>query len=127
MQLKRIMQNILRNTVDYYSKGDRRALDINGICQCSCNGNRCAVGRLLTKGEAFRMKPGSVGAFSVNRGMPDRLKFLPLGFLVDLQNLHDERRNWNEDRLTETGQDKVMEIKVEIESAYNGSTDEWDD
>lgn len=62
------------------------------------DGNRCAIGALLTKRQALKARDHYLSATGVLDYFPERFKFatdvLAKEFMIDLMRLHDTEENW---------------------------------
>ena len=122
------MQDILEDTIEYYSESPR-AMDASGSCQYTDdNGNHCAVGRYMRpefQTVGFYANNGvSVGSLAAD--LDTYLKSNVLGlkenFWSALQDIHDSCSNWGEydEGLTECGRTRCDSMKKKIEAGeYN--------
>ena len=125
------MQDILKDTIEYYSESPR-AMDKSGSCQYTdAGGNHCAVGRYMREEFQTTEFYGNDG-MSVNSLAADvdtYLKSNVLGltekFWIALQDIHDSDNNWceyDEDGieyeacLTECGRTRYGSMKKKIEA-----------
>jgi hypothetical protein len=82
---------------------NNRAIDIMGDCVYSHKSNGgCAVGRLLS--EELAEKISDLGQIEIVVDyLPPEIKELGIGFLEELQLLHDGISNWNDNGLSSKG------------------------
>ena len=121
------MQDILEDTIEYYSDSPR-AMDLSGSCQYTDgDGNHCAVGRYMREEFQTTEFYGNNGT-SVNSLAADLdtyLKSNVLGltqkFWSTLQDIHDCDGNWNDDTgLSEHGKNMYNTVKNKIDAGgYN--------
>ena len=104
-QRKQQMQDILKDTVDYYREDPqgRRAVDVNGDCEYTTeDGRHCAIGRYMREefldtewkenhGIGVRGLSSAVDYYLVHE-----VRGLDEDFWADLQNIHDTASNWLE-------------------------------
>ena len=118
------MQDILEDTIEYYSDSPR-AMDLSGSCQYTdSDGNHCAVGRYMRKEfqttEFYANCGVSVGSLAAD--VDTYLKSTVLGltekFWCDLQDVHDSSNNWGEydEGLTAVGEVRCNSMKRRIEA-----------
>lgn len=76
----------------------------------------CAIGRhIKNKALCFKLDGiGGVGKFEVFVVLPKKLKDLGQDFLAEVQRLHDNKSNWDENGLTHYGNTKVEIIKTDF-------------
>lgn len=112
---------LLDDTVKYYSEDTRRRCIGHGQCFYSPEkaGNKlstgCAVGRLLdiyTQLKLDLCKPSAVP--DIFELLPENVKKYGVDFLDDLQRLHDNEANWNDDGITMLGESVVAKIIEKI-------------
>ena len=103
-QRKQQMQDILRDTVDYFRADPqgRRAVTEDGDCMYTWGDNHCAIGRYMKpefQTEEFEMNEG-VGVNGLGGDIDEFLikevHGLELIFWRDLQDIHDLVGNWEE-------------------------------
>ena len=108
MNKQQQMQDILRDTVDYYREDpvNRRSVDKDGNCKYTWGNQHCAVGRYL-KSEyqkenwidndmsVYELSEYS-GDFSIDQFLVDKAHGLDLQFWRDLQDIHDIVGYWEE-------------------------------
>ena len=122
------MQDILEDTIEYYSESPR-AMDLSGSCQYTdADGNHCAVGRYMRKEfqtTEFYANCG-VSVWSLAADVDTYLKSNVLGltekFWCALQDVHDSSNNWGEydEGLTAVGRTRCDSMKKKIEAGeYN--------
>lgn len=111
---------ILEDTIKHYNINNRCAvLEVCYYNPTSTNmegkSEGCAIGRLVSKRLSLKMDKTSVDGGISNPELftllPKKLQVLGVDFLVDLQNLHDSDRNWNEEGLTSQGEVVVRNIR----------------
>jgi hypothetical protein len=110
-QRKQQMQDILKDTVDYYRKDPvgRRAVDINGDCLYTTeDGKHCAIGRYMREEflDTEWKENNGVGVNGLSSNVDYYLRHdvrgLDEDFWRDLQDMHDIVGHWYRgDRLTE--------------------------
>ena len=110
MNKQQQMQDILKDTIDYYAKdpAKRRCLTDDGDCMYTWGNNHCAVGRYLRKeyqDEAWDSNNESVnelstlsddGDFNIDWCLVESVHGLDVNFWRNLQNIHDIVSNWEE-------------------------------
>ena len=103
MDKQQQMQDILKDTVDYYSEDPegRRAVDINGDCLYTTDdGRHCAVGRYMRPEflDAEWPENNGVGVHGLSSNVDYYLKHEVRGinedFWRDLQDIHDKVGHW---------------------------------
>ena len=103
-QRKQQMQDILRNTVDYYrvDPQGRRSVTEDGDCMYTWGDNHCAIGRYMKpefKTEEFEMNEG-VGVNGLGGDIDEflikKVHGIELLFWRDLQEIHDIVGHWEE-------------------------------
>ena len=122
------MQDILEDTIEYYSESPR-AMDLSGSCQYTDdNGNHCAVGRYMREEfqttEFYGNNGTSVGSLSadVDTYLESSVLGLTEKFWSALQDIHDSSNNWGEydEGLTAVGRTRCDSMKKKIEAGeYN--------
>ena len=108
MNKKQQMQDILKETVDYYSEDpvNRRSLTEDGDCMYTWGNKHCAVGRFLKKEfqdetwsgnneSVFQLSDYS-GNSSIDKFLVDKVHGLDIDFWVRLQDIHDTVGYWEE-------------------------------
>lgn len=89
---------------------------------CIYAGRGCAVGRLIPDKElCAKLDAGplvGITSSSVWAQIPEDVKRLRMGFLADLQNLHDHECNWYPEGLTDKGLEAVNEIAKKVLLGY---------
>jgi len=111
----------LEETVNHYNSNNRCSEDEYGVsCRYSPitlglegKSEGCAIGRKLTPelARTIDLKYGSGGVKTVVSDLPQELIELEIGFLQDIQGLHDAASNWIETGLSQRGQIEVNKIK----------------
>ena len=118
------MQDILKDTIEYYSDFPR-AMDKSGSCQYTDeDGNHCAVGRYMRPEfqttEFYANNGVSVGSLAadVDTYLDSKVIGLVEKFWGDLQDIHDSDNNWGEydEGLTECGKTRCGSIRDRIEA-----------
>jgi len=118
------MQDILEDTIEYYSDSPR-AMDLSGSCQYTdADGNHCAVGRYMREEfqttEFYANNGTSVGSLSarVDAYLKSHVLGLPEKFWSALQELHDSDNNWAEygEGITSVGKVRHVRMKDKIEA-----------
>jgi hypothetical protein len=108
MNKQQQMQDILKDTVDYYSKdpANRRSVTDDGDCMYTWGKKHCAVGRYLRKEyqdetwsdnnmSAWELSEYS-GNMTIDQFLVDKVHGLDLDFWRDLQDMHDTVGYWEE-------------------------------
>ena len=108
MNKKQRMQDILKDTVDYYREDpvNRRSVDDDGNCMYTWGDKHCAVGRYL-KPEYQKENWSDNGMsayelaeysddYSIDQFLVDKAHGLDLQFWRDLQDIHDTVGYWEE-------------------------------
>lgn len=91
---------------------------------------RCAIGRLLSDDQAkyletnFKVvsklfKNFSTSTNDVEKSIYNTLSEYGKSFLIDLQDLHDDRKNWDEDGLSKIGRLFANEIEYRLDELFN--------
>jgi len=77
------------------------------------NTKGCAIGRLLPRNNPIIKKKlnGSVMFKEIKLHLPEWLLEMDLVFLHNLQSIHDNQTNWDENGLSKLGKKRVDEIK----------------
>ena len=118
------MQDILEDTIEYYSESPR-AQDSSGSCQYTDDdGNHCAVGRYMRPEfqttEFYANNGVSVGSLAadVDTYLDSKVIGLTEKFWSALQDIHDSDNNWGEydEGLTECGKTRCGSMKDRIEA-----------
>lgn len=117
-------RKLLKETADFYSEDvSRRALNEMGRCRYLVpeNGNMCAFGRCMidpenvSEGESVTQFGLNPKGPSMDEVLKDEYKGYHLEFWRDLQRLHDDDSNWDENGLTRVGADFVLKIYTNID------------
>jgi hypothetical protein len=125
-------EEILKETIEFYSVPGRRAVvmhnDIqNGCYYLSPEGNNCAVGRCMTKKaiddlieaerlqETIAMLSKDEFNLGIDHLLEERYHGHELRFWRLLQGLHDTQDCWDENGLTLTGRKQVNHMVNEFE------------
>ena len=118
------MQDILDDTIEYYSESPR-AMDKSGSCQYTDEvGNHCAVGRYMRpefQTTGFYANNGvSVGSLAadVDTYLKSNVLGLTEKFWSALQDIHDNDQNWGEydEGITSVGEVRHTRMKDKIEA-----------
>ena len=122
------MQDILEDTIEYYSESPR-AMDLSGSCQYTDgDGNHCAVGRYMREEfqttEFYANCGVSVGSLAadVDTYLKSNVIGLTEKFWSALQDIHDSSNNWGEygEGLTAVGRVRCDSMKDKINAGeYN--------
>ena len=124
-QRKQQMQDILKDTVDYYREdpGERRAVDENGDCLYTTeDGRHCAIGRYMREeflDTEFKENNG-VGVHGLSSNIDYYLRHdvrgLDADFWRDLQDMHDKTGYWNEGchKFTDRGKEQYVYLQDRI-------------
>lgn len=112
---------VLEQTIAYYSEDVNRRCRTEDVCCYSPLtigkeniSEGCAIGRLLPlelRNKLDKEFPTSNTVSKVFDMLPKEIQDLSLGFLEDLQSLHDSDSNWDSKGLTKTGISQVNFIK----------------
>jgi hypothetical protein len=109
--LKQKQLEFLENTIKHFNSSNR-GIDENGCCSYK---NGCAIGRHLQPELAEKLdRINMVGASNpyVFNKLPKSLKELGRSFLLDIQRLHDDKKYWNLNGLSDEGKLYVEQIKI---------------
>jgi len=90
-------QEVFDTVVRHLGKQRAKALKNSSDCAYrTVDGKMCAVGCLIRDDEYHPDKNMTAVQLNENRRLPDRLKNVPIRFLQDLQNIHDNNDvgNW---------------------------------
>lgn len=118
MSLKARQRAFLNKTVKYYNSTNRGIDPRTKYCTYR---NGCAIGRFLKEDDCIKL---DVLRWSIsdilydkelNKMIPVKIKNLGSRFLRDIQVLHDVKQNWNEQGLTEYGEESVNQIMNSFE------------
>jgi len=146
MSKQQQMQDILKETVDYYNEDpvNRRSVTKDGDCMYTWGKNHCAVGRFLKEeyqDETWDGNNESVnelcehnenyGGFDIDWCLIDRAQGLDVDFWTRLQNIHDTIGYWEEWHehedgrrkygLTDRGKEEYVRFQDKIaEGVYDG-------
>ena len=103
------MQDLLKDTVDYYSEdpSGRRCMTDDGDCMYTWGKNHCAVGRYLRKEyqdetwENNNMSVNELSSFAddgcnIDWCVVEKAQGLDLNFWIRLQGMHDTMTYWEE-------------------------------
>ena len=110
MNKQQQMQDLLKDTVDYYSKdpSGRRCLTDDGDCMYTWGNRHCAVGRFLKteyQDETWESNNESVeqladkaddSDYSIDQFLVEKTHGLDADFWIDLQEMHDIMSYWEE-------------------------------
>ena len=109
MNKRQQMQDILKDTVEYYAKdpANRRSTDKDGNCNYTWGQNHCAVGRYLkpeyqredweSNNEAVNeLCEDSSDGWNIDWCLRDEVKGLDADFWSVLQDMHDTIGHWEE-------------------------------
>ena len=110
MNKQQQMQDLLKDTVDYYSEdpSGRRCLTDDGDCMYTWGNTHCAVGRFLKKeyqDETWESNNKSVeqladkaddSDYSIDQFLVEKTHGLDADFWIDLQEMHDIMSYWEE-------------------------------
>ena len=133
---KQKMQDILRDTVNYYREDpvNRRCVDDDGNCMYTWGDNHCAVGRYLkpeyqrenwtdNNMSAYELAEYS-DDYSIDEFLVDKAHGLDVQFWRDLQDIHDTVgywEEWNKDidglrehKLTDRGKEIYVSMQDKI-------------
>jgi hypothetical protein len=107
----------LEKTVSHFN-ADNRGIDANGCSYSHANNGGCAIGRECTAEVAERIQysysSSSVASWGVFEQLPPHLKILGKRFLLDIQLLHDEDRNWVTNGPSVIGHQNITTIKRKL-------------
>ena len=143
MNKKQQMQDILKETVEYYAKdpANRRSIDKDGNCNYTWGDTHCAVGRYLKpeyQKESWEENNRSVfqlaqysDDYDIDQFLVKDVQGLDLGFWRNMQDFHDSHSCWiteedyNKDEepigLSRVGKDNYRTIERKINmGGYDG-------
>ena len=135
MNKKQQMQDILKDTIDYYNEdpANRRSVDKDGNCMYTWGNNHCAIGRYLKdeyQKESWIDNNMSVnelahnaddGEWNIDWCLKDKAQGLDIDFWINLQDIHDTISCWDKSGLTDRGKEKYVKlIDRIIEGDFNG-------
>jgi hypothetical protein len=121
--LKALMLKEIDDMVAYYEVNPyaRRAFS-DGECAYLIEetGSKCAIGRMLNNTDMEMLKEEQMlfdtTIFDIYGILTsERIKALPLSFLAQLQELHDNDAYWNEKGMTNFGRAAVNTIKIDVD------------
>lgn len=99
---KDAIQLVTRRLEDGKGRAVRSATNDCCTYYRDADGNRCAIGALLTKRQALTARAHMLSAVGVLKRFPERFRFatdvLAEQFMVDLMRLHDTEENWKGNR-----------------------------
>ena len=136
MNKQQKMQDLLKDTVDYYSKdpANRRCVTDDGDCCYTWGKNHCAVGRYLkpeyqkedwseNNSSVYQLYENSDN-MSIDQFLIDKTHGLDYDFWIRLQDMHDTMSNWEEwdmdidgkrkYGLTDTGKEAYVQFQDKI-------------
>ncbi len=108
-KIKEKQLSILNDTISHYNSNNRSYINGSCVYYPTENSEGCAVGRLVKDKELCK----ALGTSSVNNifsSLPDDIKELGHDFLNDLQQLHDNKDNWDGHGLSEKGKNAVERL-----------------
>ena len=129
MNKQQQMQDILKETVDYYNEDpvNRRSITEDGDCMYTWGKQHCAVGRFLKEeyqDETWDGNNDSVnelcehnenyGGFDIDWCLVDRAQGLDADFWTRLQNIHDTVGYWKKRGLTDRGKEEYVQFQDKI-------------
>lgn len=118
MKTKRL--EFLEEMVAHYSENpkERRCISIDGKCVYDPKtinhptSEGCAIGRRCDEATKEILSDGcGVNSDWIFKKLPEWMQDLGIGFLYDVQILHDSDNYWTETGLSESGKEKVEKIK----------------
>ena len=114
--LKEMQLNVLNETIAIYNIKNRSVE--NSGCKYYLNSNTgCAIGRLIEDKELCKKLDGLDDDSSVRtvfNFFPKKIRELNINFLEQLQNLHDNTNNWDDNGISKIGKQEVEDIKVKF-------------
>lgn len=110
--IRNAQTQFLRDTVEFYNSGNRGTSLTGHVCVYEPVGDSpgCAIGRHIPNKELCRNLHGGVRDLEGKAWAFGPLLVLDVGFLRDVQLLHDQRGNWNRSGLSEYGESVVTDI-----------------
>jgi len=126
---KKEMYDLLKTVVDHFSKNPEELRSTTG-CYCKYfppeskpKSIGCAIGMFIPWEDEKKWKKLdglTVNADKVIDLLPDSLKSFDKWFLRALQDVHDYDSNWNIKGLSNSGKERVSQIKTRIKNnAFN--------
>lgn len=108
-ELTQTRLQFLTETINYYNSTNRGVLK-SGLCSYVLG---CAIGRHLTSELAAKLELSNFGVAhpEMFKQLPENLQKLGESFLREIQILHDNEKNWDENGLSEKGKEEVEYIK----------------
>ena len=120
MSKQQQMQDILKDTIDYYREDpvNRRSMDKDGNCMYTWGNTHCAIGRYLKdeyQKESWIENSMSVnelcqnaddGEWNIDWCLMDKVHGLDADFWANLQDIHDRMSYWEEWDENEDGKRK---------------------
>lgn len=117
-------EEILNEVASFYNSNNRGYCSADGCTYLTSEGNRCAVGHFMSKKNAeiasgfggsvktldSILRQSGMGYSSFNDLLLPHVRGYDVDFWLDLQNLHDIDRNWDENGLTENGESMKRKI-----------------
>jgi tRNA A-37 threonylcarbamoyl transferase component Bud32 len=118
MQKSHTREELLINTINHFNSNNRCSIIsydryIGESCKYRMDDKACAIGRELTDEQAAyldNMNSNGVNEPKVFEVLPDRLKAMGEDYLIDIQNMHDDKAYWDENGLNEHGGKLVTHI-----------------
>jgi hypothetical protein len=134
MRSKQEYIDLLEETVQYYSEDTSRRGKDDRFFMCvyiTDNGQKCAVGRCMieeyaeefsNEGDVYELEDEVRTTYGekLDSVMQDEYKGYSTEFWSALQSLHDSEKFWDDEGLTEKGEERVEEILNCIEQKRYG-------
>lgn len=118
LQQKRL--ELLDETANHYNINNRCAGKIKELYSCRYHPKSlglegktegCAIGRKVGRSLALKLDLKGGDAEEIFNLLPKKLQELGDEFLMELQNLHDKKANWNKKGLNREGRKEYTSIK----------------
>jgi hypothetical protein len=121
--LKALMLKEIDDMVAYYEVNpDARRAKMGDECAYLVveTGSKCAIGRMLNEDDLKMLKEDHMlfdtTIFDIYEILTtERIKALPLSFLAQLQEVHDNDTFWNAEGLTNIGRTAINTIKIDVD------------
>ncbi len=128
MKTKAEQRKLVKETAKAFNSNNRcvEITDSQSKCVYYAEGKQgCAIGRLIADKDLCRRldkeKPSQNGVFRprIFEQLPEEVKAYSQSLLGKLQELHDNSSNWDEEGLSDDGQEEVDQILKEVEEGLH--------
>lgn len=130
-----LAEEALVDTALFYNRNKRAAFDKNGGCSYQTakkkRSKKCAVARLMTLDAIETVVDKGMNGLDIitvastlkltnEELLQPKWKSLSLGFIADIQQLHDAKGNWDLYGITDKGMEKVRSMCMKFELDCEG-------